>query len=95
MRPKTTLSSALTAASKQVLENDEPNTLPHRIPAYYVVDLKLAHETSWGRLSAVLNNAFDENYYTYAVRSQFVADRYDVYPLPGRALSLVAEIALR
>ena len=95
MRPKTTLSSALTAASKQVLENDEPNTLPHRIPAYYVVDLKLAHETSWGRLSAVLNNAFDEDYYTYAVRSQFVADRYDVYPLPGRALSLVAEIALR
>lgn len=92
---KTTLSAALTASSKQVLDNDEPNTLPHRIPAYYVVDLKLAHETSWGRLAAVLNNAFDEDYYTYAVRSQFVADRYDVYPLPGRTLSLVAELFFR
>jgi iron complex outermembrane receptor protein len=93
--PKTTLSAALGGASEQVLDNDEPNTLPHRIPAYYVLDLKLAHETSWGRLAAVVNNAFDQDYYTYAVRSQFVADRYDVYPLPGRALSLVAEVRLR
>lgn len=93
--PGTTLSAALTGASEQVLDNDEPNTLPHRIPSYYVVDLKLAHATSWGRVAAVVNNVFDEDYYTYAVRSQFVPDRFDVYPLPGRALSLIAEIVLR
>jgi iron complex outermembrane receptor protein len=93
--PGTTLSAALTGASEQVLDNDEPNTLAHRIPSYYVVDLKLARTTSWGRVAAVLNNVFDEDYYTYAVRSQFVPDRFDVYPLPGRALSLIAEIVLR
>lgn len=92
---RTRLSAALTAVSSQVLDNDELNTLPHRIPAYSVLDLKLSRESSWGRLSAAINNVFDKSYYTYAVRSQFVADRYDVYPLPGRTLSLVAELTLR
>jgi iron complex outermembrane recepter protein len=91
---RTRLSAALTAVSSQVLDNDELNTLPHRIPAYSVLDLKLSRESSWGRLSAAISNVFDKSYYTYAVRSQFVADRYDVYPLPGRTLSLVAELKL-
>jgi hypothetical protein len=34
---------------------------------------------------------YDGKYYTYAVRSQFTADRYAVYPLPGRTLSLAAQ----
>ena len=53
--------------------------------------LKLAREFGWGRLSAAINNLPDEQYYTYAVGSQFEADRYAVYPLPGRTLSLAAE----
>lgn len=91
---RTALSSALTAVSEQVLDNDEPNTLAHRIPAYYVVDLRLAQRFSWGRLAATINNVFEEDYYTYAVRSQFGAtpDRYAVYPLPGRTVSLSAEL---
>jgi iron complex outermembrane receptor protein len=92
--PGTRLSSVLTALSKQVLDNDEPNTLAHRIPAYYVVDLKLAQRFTWGALSAGINNLFDEDYYTYAVRSAFAADRYAVYPLPGRSFSLAAELKL-
>lgn len=95
LMPRTTLSAALTAAAEQVLDNDEPNTLAHRIPAHHVLDLKLAHEARWGRLALVINNLLGEEYYTYAVRSQFVADRYDVYPLPGRTLSLAAELILR
>src|SRR5437773_2488945 len=58
-------------------------------------DVKLAQSFSWGRLAMVLNNVFDRKYYTYAVRSQFTADKYAVYPLPGRTLSLTAEVALR
>ena len=34
-----------------------------------VVDLKLAQRFSWGRLSLAVNNLFDQDYYTYAVRS--------------------------
>lgn len=91
---RTRLSTALTAVSKQVLDNDEPNTLAHRIPGYSVVDVKLAQRFSWGALSAAVNNLFDNSYYTYAVRSAFTPDRYSVYPLPGRTLSLTAEVAL-
>jgi iron complex outermembrane receptor protein len=91
---RTRISAALTAVSEQVLDNDEPNTLNHRIPAYSVLDVKLAQRFSWGRLSAAVNNLLDDKYYTYAVRSAFIADRYAVYPLPGRTLSLTAEVLL-
>ncbi len=87
-------SAALTAVSEQTMDNDEPDTLAARIPAYAVVDLKLAREFGWGRLAAAVNNLFDEQYYTYAVRSQFTADRYAVYPLPGRSFSFTAELKM-
>jgi iron complex outermembrane receptor protein len=92
--PRTRLSGALTAVSDQFMDNDEPNSLGVKIPAYAVVDLKLAREFGWGRLSAAINNLLDEQYYTYAVRSQFTADRYAVYPLPGRTFALSAEFRL-
>jgi iron complex outermembrane receptor protein len=88
---RTLLSAAVTALSAQFMDNDEPNTLGVKIPAYGVVDLKLAHDFGWGRVAAAINNLLDEEYYTYAVRSQFTPDRYSVYPLPGRTLSLTAE----
>lgn len=90
--PSTRLSGALTAVSAQFMDNDEPNSLGASIPAYAVVDLKFARSFAWGRLAAAVNNLFDEQYYTYAVRSQFTVDRYAVYPLPGRTLSLTAEL---
>jgi iron complex outermembrane receptor protein len=89
---RTRLSAALAAVSRQFMDNDEPNSLGKQIPAYAVVDLKLAREFGWGRLAAAVNNLFDEDYYSYAVRSQFTADRYAVYPLPGRSFSLTAEV---
>jgi iron complex outermembrane recepter protein len=91
---RTRLSGAFTAVSEQVLDNDEPNTLNHRIPAYYVVDLKLAQAFRWGRLAATINNLLGEKYYDYAVRSAFTPDRYSVYPLPERAFGLSMEIKI-
>jgi iron complex outermembrane receptor protein len=94
LAPRTRFSTALTAVSEQVLDNDEPNTLSHRIPGYSVVDVKLAQKFRWGSIAAAVNNIFDYGYYNYAVRSAFIPDRYSVYPLPGRTLSLTAELAL-
>src|SRR5262245_28436371 len=91
---KTRLSAQYTWWSEQVLDNDEPNTLDHRIPAYDVVDVKLAQTFSWGRLAATINNLFNEKYYTYAVRSAFTADRYSVYPLPERSFGLILEVRI-
>jgi iron complex outermembrane receptor protein len=91
---RTQLAGALTALSSQFMDNDEPNTLGVRIPGYVTADLKLRHGFDWGRLSLSVNNLFGERYYTYAVRSAFVADRYAVYPLPGRTVGLSAEFKL-
>ena len=80
------------AVSSQYMDNDEPNDFGAKIPAYTILDLKLTREFRWGRLAATINDLLDEQYYTYAVRSNFVPDRYNVYPLPGRTLSVTAEI---
>lgn len=90
---RTRLSGALTAVSSQYMDNDEPNTLGTKIPAYTVVDLKLARSFDWGRIALAVNNLFDEDYYSYAVRSAFTTDLYSVYPLPGRTVGLT--VALR
>jgi len=88
---RTQLAGSLAAVSSQFMDNDEPNSLGTKIPGYVLVDLKLTREFSWGRLAAAVNDLLDEQYYTYAVRSNFVPDRYNVYPLPGRTLSVTAE----
>jgi iron complex outermembrane receptor protein len=94
VRPRTRVSAMVTALSEQVLDNDEPNTLGHRIPAFTVVDAKVSQELRWGRLAFTVNNLFNQKYYTYAVRSAFTTDRYAVYPLPGVTLGAQAEIRL-
>ncbi|MGV8990340.1 MAG: TonB-dependent receptor [Thiobacillus sp.] len=81
---KTRLTGTANYVSSQYMDNDEPNTLGTKIPAYTVADVKLEHREGNWKLAAALNNLFDEKYYTYAVRSQFNADRYAAYPLPGR-----------
>ncbi|MGH8674760.1 MAG: TonB-dependent receptor domain-containing protein, partial [Burkholderiales bacterium] len=90
----TRLSGSLGGVSSQFMDNDEPNTLGTKIPSYAFADLKLAHRFGWGRLALAVNNVFDSHYYTYAVRSAFVADRYAVYPLPGRSIGLIAELRI-
>ncbi|MSQ87928.1 MAG: TonB-dependent receptor [Betaproteobacteria bacterium] len=90
----TTLSGMLTAVSSQYMDNDEPNTLGTKIPRYSTLDLKLAHNFSWGKVALAVNNLFDSHYYSYAVRSAFTVDRYAIYPLPGRTVGLSAEVKM-
>jgi iron complex outermembrane receptor protein len=90
----TRLSGSLASLSSQFMDNDEPNTLGVKIPGFTLLDLKLSRDFGWGRLALAVNNVLDEDYYTYAVRSAFVADRYSVYPLPGRTFGVSAELKL-
>ena len=90
----TQLAGTLTAVSSQFMDNDEPNTLGTKIPRYSTVDMKLVHAFSWGRIAVTANNLFASHYYTYAVRSAFIVDRYAVYPLPGRTIGLSAEFKM-
>jgi len=90
-RAELTLSGSLRTVSSAVMENDEGNTLAARIPGHTLVDLRAAWDTRSWQFALAVNNMFDQRYYNYAVRSQFVPDRYNAYPLPGRtALATVA-----
>ena len=91
----TRLSAAAAYVGRQFMDNDEGNTLGETIPAYVVADLKLTHEFGAWRLSASVNNVFDRRYYNYAVRSQFVADRYNAYPLPERNATVALEYTFK
>jgi iron complex outermembrane receptor protein len=88
---RTYLTAAYRYVSEQYMDNDEPNDFFTQIPAYSVVDLKLATQLQAWRFGVVVNNLFDEEYYSYAVRSQFVADRYSAYPLPERTVTAFVE----
>lgn len=68
----------------QYMENDEENSFETKIPGYSVTDLRIAYQSGQFELGFAVSNLFDREYYNYAVRSQFVADRYNAYPLPGR-----------
>jgi len=78
---------------EQYMENDEGNTLGRQIPAYAVTDVKLTHRTGRLTLSAGVANLFDRQYYNYAIRSQFVADRFNAYPLPERTFWVGMEVS--
>ncbi len=91
----TRLSAAVSHTGEQYMDNDEGNTLGVKIPAYTVTDLKLSHRQGDLTLSAAINNLFDRKYFNYAVRSQFVTDRYNAYPLPERNFGVAVEYAFR
>ncbi len=93
--PKTRLNAMATYVGSQFMDNDEGNNLGRTIPSYVVADLKLVHEQGAWRMSAAVNNLFDRNYYNYAVRSQFVLDRFNAYPLPGRNAAVTLEYTYR
>ena len=80
----TRLSADASYVGSQLMDNDETNRFDQKIPAYLLVDLKLIRQIGNWQLAAALNNLFNEHYYTYAVHSSFVPDRFAAYPLPGR-----------
>ena len=84
----TRLSAVANYVGAQFMDNDEGNTLGVKIPAYTVVDMKLSYRRGPWRAGLAVNNLLGKSYYNYAVRSQFVADRYNVYPLPERNFSV-------
>lgn len=90
LRPDTRLDASVAHYSRQYMDNDEANDFWTRIPAYTVANLKLEHVVGRMTLALAVNNMFDEKYYSYAVKSQFAATRFNAYPLPERNVYLSA-----
>jgi iron complex outermembrane receptor protein len=73
------------------MDNDEANNLGAMIPAYTLVNVKLERQVDNWTLALAVNNLTDEKYYAYAVKSQFTATRFNVFPMPERTLFASAE----
>lgn len=71
--------------------NDLSNTFGQKIPDYQTVDLKLSKQFDAFKVSALVNNLFDEEYYNFGVNSTFTPGRYNTYPLPERQWLLTLE----
>jgi iron complex outermembrane receptor protein len=79
----TRLNVAATYTGEQYFDNDESNTFGEKMPAYTVVDLRLSHSIDRWTFSLAVNNLFDEEYFSYAVRS-LATPNYNAYPQPER-----------
>jgi iron complex outermembrane receptor protein len=70
----------------QLFDGDERNDFGQKMPAFTVVDLLLTHRRGGWQFSAGVRNLFNEKYFNYAVRSQFVPGRYNAYPQAERGV---------
>ena len=67
-------------------DNDQSNTFTKKIPSYYSFDGKISHRLKNFRLTAEVNNIFDEKFYDYGVSSTVSPGVYNAYPLPERTI---------
>lgn len=93
---KTRLEGTLTYVGHQRYDNDQANTFPQEMPAYALVDLKLAREVGEWTLAASVHNVFDKHYYSYGIVNSFgCATPICAYPEAGRTVFASAERRFR
>jgi outer membrane receptor protein involved in Fe transport len=73
------------------MDNDEANNLGATIPAYTLINVKLERQVDAWTLGLAVNNLANQKYYAYAVKSQFNATRFNVFPMPERSVFASAE----
>lgn len=88
---RTRLNVAATYTGEQYFDGDEANNFGQKMPDYTVVDLKLIHSIANWTFSASVNNLFNADYFSYAVRSQSTPGVFNAYPQAERNYFLTAE----
>lgn len=86
----TRVTTEVTYAGEQYFDNDQTNTFVEQMPAYTVVDLRIAHRIHRLKLTASVENLANEKYFTYGVRSLSTTS-FNAYPAPERSYFLTAE----
>ena len=84
--PATDIVISANFVDNKYFDNDQSNTFTKKIPSYYTVDTKISHRYRGFRLTAEVNNIFDEKFYDYGVSSTFTPGVYNAYPLPERTI---------
>jgi iron complex outermembrane receptor protein len=84
--PATDLVISANFVDNKYFDNDQSNTFEKKIPSYTTVDAKISHRYRGFRLTAEVNNIFEEKFYDYGVNSTFSPGIYNAYPLPERTI---------
>ncbi len=84
--PATDLVVAANFVDNKYFDNDQSNTFAEKIPSYYTIDARISHRYRGFRLTAEVNNIFEEKFYDYGVSSTFSPGVYNAYPLPERTI---------
>jgi iron complex outermembrane receptor protein len=84
--PATNLTVAANFVDNKYFDNDQSNTFAEKIPSYYTIDAKISHRYRGFRMTAEVNNIFEEKAYDYGVSSTFSPGVYNAYPLPERTI---------
>jgi iron complex outermembrane receptor protein len=84
--PATDLVVSANFVDNKYFDNDQSNTFEKKIPSYTTVDAKISHRYRGFRLTAEVNNIFEEKFYDYGVNSTFSPGIYNAYPLPERTI---------
>ncbi len=93
--PRTHLSASYTYVGRQRFDNDQANRF-RDMPSYGLADVRLAHSRGPWRFSAMVNNLFDEKYFSYGiVNSPIAPTTYSAYPQAGRTYFASVEYRFR
>jgi iron complex outermembrane receptor protein len=84
--PDTDLIVAANFVDNKYFDNDQSNTFVKKIPSSTTVDAKISHRFRGFRLTAEVNNIFEEKFYDYGISSTFSPGVYNAYPLPERTI---------
>jgi iron complex outermembrane receptor protein len=88
LAPHTRLSADAQYVGAQYFDNDQANTFGRKMPAYTIVNAKLAHDIGAWRLAAAVKNLFNEKYFSYGIAS---GTTFNAYPEPERTFLVSAE----
>ncbi len=86
----TDLIVAINYVDSSYFDNDQSNSFGKKIPSYTTVDARLSHVYKGLRMTAEVNNIFNEEYFEYGVSSTFTPGVYNAYPLPERTILFTA-----
>lgn len=84
--PATDVVLAVNYVDSKYFDNDQTNSFGRKIPAYTTVDAKLSHTYQGFRMTAEVNNIFEEKFFDYGVSSTFSPGVYNAYPQPERTI---------
>ena len=84
--PATDFILAANYIDNKYFDNDQSNTFSKKIPSYKTVDAKISHRYRSYRMTAEVNNIFEEKAFDYGVSSTFSPGAYNAYPLPKRTI---------